>query len=168
MDKRPANSSDGNFRTLTVCLPSDLSQASLKRSLTSEPVCYSRERVIQPRRLTSFQPVKQAMSNNCASIAHRAANDDCPTQLNQAARITWAGENHQKSDCHTSREVLTPPTLRETTGYWLKLGLLSLGGAAGKVAMMHHGYRVLKNKLLRCIALLVFVTIAFVHLPFLL
>lgn len=33
---------------------------------------------------------------------------------------------------------LTPPTLREATGYWLKLGFLSFGGPAGQIAMMHH------------------------------
>jgi len=32
---------------------------------------------------------------------------------------------------------LTPPTLREATGYWFKLGLLSFGGPAGQIAMMH-------------------------------
>lgn len=34
--------------------------------------------------------------------------------------------------------ALTPPTLREATGYWLKLGFLSFGGPAGQIAMMHH------------------------------
>lgn len=33
---------------------------------------------------------------------------------------------------------LTPPTLREATAYWLKLGFLSFGGPAGQIAMMHH------------------------------
>jgi chromate transporter len=33
---------------------------------------------------------------------------------------------------------LTPPTLREATGYWFRLGLLSFGGPAGQIAMMHH------------------------------
>lgn len=30
------------------------------------------------------------------------------------------------------------PTLREATGYWFRLGLLSFGGPAGQIAMMHH------------------------------
>ena len=30
------------------------------------------------------------------------------------------------------------PTLREAIGYWFKLGLLSFGGPAGQIAMMHH------------------------------
>ncbi len=34
--------------------------------------------------------------------------------------------------------ALTPPTLREATAYWLKLGFLSFGGPAGQIAMMHH------------------------------
>jgi chromate transporter len=33
---------------------------------------------------------------------------------------------------------LTPPTLREATAYWLKLGFLSFGGPAGQISMMHH------------------------------
>lgn len=33
--------------------------------------------------------------------------------------------------------ALSPPTLREATGYWFKLGLLSFGGPAGQIAMMH-------------------------------
>ena len=37
-----------------------------------------------------------------------------------------------------SDAALTPPTLREATGYWLKLGFLSFGGPAGQIAMMHH------------------------------
>lgn len=32
----------------------------------------------------------------------------------------------------------TPPTLREAIVYWFKLGLLSFGGPAGQIAMMHH------------------------------
>jgi chromate transporter len=38
----------------------------------------------------------------------------------------------------SSDAALTPPTLREATGYWLKLGFLSFGGPAGQIAMMHH------------------------------
>ena len=34
--------------------------------------------------------------------------------------------------------ALNPPTLREATSYWFKLGLLSFGGPAGQIAMMHH------------------------------
>jgi len=37
-----------------------------------------------------------------------------------------------------SDAALTPPTLREATAYWLKLGFLSFGGPAGQIAMMHH------------------------------
>ena len=33
--------------------------------------------------------------------------------------------------------ALTPPTLREAVSYWFKLGLLSFGGPAGQIAMMH-------------------------------
>lgn len=33
---------------------------------------------------------------------------------------------------------LIPPTLREATIYWLKLGFVSFGGPAGQIAMMHH------------------------------
>jgi len=33
--------------------------------------------------------------------------------------------------------ALTPPTLREAVGYWFKLGMLSFGGPAGQIAMMH-------------------------------
>jgi chromate transporter len=40
---------------------------------------------------------------------------------------------HESADA-----LLTPPTLREATGYWLKLGFLSFGGPAGQIAMMHH------------------------------
>lgn len=33
---------------------------------------------------------------------------------------------------------VTAPTLREAVGYWFKLGLMSFGGPAGQIAMMHH------------------------------
>ncbi|MDO9365106.1 MAG: chromate efflux transporter [Methylotenera sp.] len=33
---------------------------------------------------------------------------------------------------------IVAPTLREAIGYWFKLGLLSFGGPAGQIAMMHH------------------------------
>jgi len=42
---------------------------------------------------------------------------------------------HQEGLSHAD---LTPPTLREATAYWFKLGLLSFGGPAGQIAMMHH------------------------------
>ncbi len=43
-----------------------------------------------------------------------------------------------KADDINPEEIqLTPPTLREATGYWFKLGLLSFGGPAGQIAMMH-------------------------------
>jgi chromate transporter len=38
----------------------------------------------------------------------------------------------------SSDAALAPPTLREATAYWLKLGFLSFGGPAGQIAMMHH------------------------------
>lgn len=42
------------------------------------------------------------------------------------------------SDYNKSSDItLSPPTLREATGYWFKLGLLSFGGPAGQIAMMH-------------------------------
>ena len=41
-------------------------------------------------------------------------------------------------DDESSGAALTPPTLREATVYWLKLGFLSFGGPAGQIAMMHH------------------------------
>ena len=43
-------------------------------------------------------------------------------------------DTHEQS----SDAALTPPTLREATAYWLKLGFLSFGGPAGQIAMMHH------------------------------
>ncbi|MFZ3087089.1 MAG: chromate efflux transporter [Methylotenera sp.] len=42
------------------------------------------------------------------------------------------------TDRNESSDIaLSPPTLREAVSYWFKLGLLSFGGPAGQIAMMH-------------------------------
>ncbi len=38
---------------------------------------------------------------------------------------------------HNNENVIAP-TLREAIAYWFKLGLVSFGGPAGQIAMMHH------------------------------
>lgn len=45
-----------------------------------------------------------------------------------------AGDNHQRS-CETVAP--SPPSLGETTRLWLKVGLLSFGGPAAQIALMH-------------------------------
>lgn len=44
-------------------------------------------------------------------------------------------EHHLNKDSDT---LPSAPTLREATGYWLKLGFISFGGPAGQIALMHH------------------------------
>lgn len=40
-------------------------------------------------------------------------------------------------DSHQDVIDIEPPSLREATAYWFKLGMLSFGGPAGQIAMMH-------------------------------
>lgn len=45
-------------------------------------------------------------------------------------------ENNQAENNQTDQDI-KPPSLREATAYWFKLGMLSFGGPAGQIAMMH-------------------------------